>query len=688
MSFARRAILKFIGGAVVGVVATPIIWKGIDDTAIWSQNWPWIPKNMDGETIFAPAISKLCPSNQGLLVQLTGGRPVRTHGNPGHPLSLGGLSALAAAEVQLLYSPARVKRPMRRNADGSYAAISWDEAMKALVEGLRGGLGQNRLACVTGDECGTISEFFSAFTVACGSAGRFFAMPGEAQAGARAWELSGGSGQIGYDIEKADYILALGANVLESWGTAIRNRRIFAAQRPHGEAPALGLAYAGPVQNNTASVADVWLPIKPGTEAAVALGLANLLIAQGASADAPGFAEFKALAASFTPDMVKAVTGLEPQRLEAVAKALAGAKRPLVIAGSSCDQGGGTAPILAGLALNALLGGLRGGIVGDLPIAGPVVARALSRTDVYKNDLAAFAAGLAKGEAAPAALVVYEANPVYGLPRGKAFAKALETVPFKVAFTSFFDETAACCNLVLPIPMGLERADDADTPYGCGTVVYTQSAPVVKPLVDARPADAVLIAAAKELNIDLGLASLADAMAAKAAAYGAKMKPGQAYKGASGEAPYSLRLRPDVIAAALKQPAPAGKLGLALVERLSMGTANSGIPPFNTKTIRHNELSGEMACVMVNGATAADLKVGEGDRVNVYSGDASITALVSLSETVASGAAAVLLGLGHTALDEFSRDKGANVMDIIPAEAEPASGLFAWSRARVDIVKA
>ncbi len=689
MSFARRAILKFIGGAVVGVVASPIIWKGIDDTSIWSQSWPWIPKNMDGETTFVPTISKLCPSNQGLLVQLTGGRPVRTHGNPGHPLSLGGLSALAAAEVQLLYSPARVKQPMKRNADGGYVAVSWDEAMKSLVEGLRGGLGDNKVMCVTGDECGTVAEFFSAFAAASGSAGRFFAMPGEAQAAARAWELSGGDGQIGYDIERADYILALGANALESWGTAIRNRRLFAAKRPHGEQPALGLAYAGPVQNNTASVADLWLPIKPGTEAVVALGLANLLIGQGASVDVPGFAEFKALAAEFTPDAVKSAAGLDPRRLEAVAKALADAKRPLVLAGSSCDQGGGTVPILAGIALNALLGNARsGGGLRDLPVAGPVVARALTRAEMYENDLAAFAAGLGKGEAAPAVFVAHEANPVYGLPRGEAFAKVLAAVPFKVAFTSFFDETAACCDLVLPIPMGLERADDADTPYGCGVVTYTQSAPVVEPLVDARPAEAVLLAAAKELAIDLGLGSLAAALAAKAAAYGAKMKSGQAYIGGSGDAPYSLRLRPDVIAAALKQPAPAGKLGLALVERLSMGTPNSGIPPFNTKTIRHNELSGETACVMVNSATAAGLKVSEGDRVNVYTGDASITALVSLSETVAADAAAVLLGLGHTSLDEFSRDKGANVMNLVPAEAEPASGLFAWSRARVDIVKA
>ena len=39
----RRGFLKFIGGAAVGTLATPVVWKGLDDISIWSQNWPWIP---------------------------------------------------------------------------------------------------------------------------------------------------------------------------------------------------------------------------------------------------------------------------------------------------------------------------------------------------------------------------------------------------------------------------------------------------------------------------------------------------------------------------------------------------------------------------------------------------------------------------------------------------------------------
>ena len=40
----RRGFLKFIGGAAVGTLATPVVWQGLDDISIWSQNWGWIPK--------------------------------------------------------------------------------------------------------------------------------------------------------------------------------------------------------------------------------------------------------------------------------------------------------------------------------------------------------------------------------------------------------------------------------------------------------------------------------------------------------------------------------------------------------------------------------------------------------------------------------------------------------------------
>ena len=103
----RRGFLKFIGGAAVGTLATPVVWKGLDDISIWSQNWPWIPSLQYGnhENTYVRTVSKLCPAAGATKIRLVGGRPVRVLSDPESPLG-GGVSALAVTEVQMRYSPA------------------------------------------------------------------------------------------------------------------------------------------------------------------------------------------------------------------------------------------------------------------------------------------------------------------------------------------------------------------------------------------------------------------------------------------------------------------------------------------------------------------------------------------------------------------------------------------------------
>ncbi len=129
----RRGFLKFIGGVAVGTLATPVVWKGLDDISIWSQNWPWIPSLQYGnhENTYIRTVSKMCPSAAGTKIRLVGDRPVRVLADPESPLG-GGVSALAETEVQMRYSPARLKRPLLRNSDGGYREISWEEAEKLL----------------------------------------------------------------------------------------------------------------------------------------------------------------------------------------------------------------------------------------------------------------------------------------------------------------------------------------------------------------------------------------------------------------------------------------------------------------------------------------------------------------------------------------------------------------------------
>lgn len=245
----RRGFLKFIGGAAVGTLATPVVWKGLDDISIWSQNWPWIPSLQYGnhENTYVRTVSKLCPAAGATKIRLVGGRPVRVLSDPESPLG-GGVSALAVTEVQMRYSPARLKRPLLRNSDGGYREISWEEAEKLLLEKLAAAKKQTEhdsVVCISGDENGTMNELLAGFAAQTGS-GRFFAMPSDAQATAQAWKLMGGRGRVGFDIPNSDYVFAVGANVLETWGSVVVNRHAWGQARPAAPNPPCVWPMPGP----------------------------------------------------------------------------------------------------------------------------------------------------------------------------------------------------------------------------------------------------------------------------------------------------------------------------------------------------------------------------------------------------------------------------------------------------------
>lgn len=680
-----------MAGASVGIMATPLPWKLLDDVSIWTQNWGWIPSLKPGENSFSVNVSKTCPSNVATTIRLVGGRPVRVLPSPAHPLG-GGVSAVAVAEVQMLHSPGRVHKPLKRGPDGALVQIQWSEAMELLAAKLTAA--KAKTAFISGDETGSTNEVLSAFARALGSEAVFL-MPSEGQAAAKAAELAGVDAAFGYDLEGSDYIFAAGANILETWGPAIRNRRVFSAAHPHpveGAKATMTLVYAGPVQNNTAAVAGSWLAVQPGTEGVLLLGLANQLIARGRTAPAGDFAEFKALVAAFGLEETAKQTGLPKEAITRLVDGLLAAKAPLVIAGGEAGNGAGT--ILAGFAVNALLGNInkKGGMT-LLPEAPTVVAGAASRRELYKRDLAAWLAG----KDLPEVLVIHEANPVYALPEPKKTLAALKKIPFKVSFSTMMDETAAASDLVIPIPMGLERVDDLYTPYGFGQSIYCQNRVVVEPAERSLPTAAALLfmakqlASAKVLAADLGFATFADLLKAKAVAMKGNfdlLMKGQPVLSKETVALGDFSLRPDVLGKALAPRKTGDGLALALFSKLNFGTPKTGFAPFAVKTLRANELEGRDMSVMMNSATAAAKGISAGDRVKLTANGASIGARVALSEGVVPGAVAVSPGFGHTALDAFSQNKGANVMDILSARAEPETGLSAWSQAGIVVTKA
>lgn len=664
MGLNRRAFIQFSVGGTLGLLVTPVVWKLLDDVSIWTQNWGWIPTLKKGEVSAVPAVSKLCPSGCAVQVETVGGEPYGTRGDVDNPLSQGGLCPVCADAVPLLYSPTRIAGPLLKNAEGKYESISWDDARKLLAEKLQAA--GSSVAVISGDDTGTGNEVFSGLLAGLGSAD-YYMMPGPQMAATKAWnEAMGGEGQLGYDVENADFVLFAGVDGFDSWGPSVSYMKAFSASHPAGEDATAAFVYAGPARNHTAAVCDAWVPVRPDGMAAFLMGLAYNLVNEGKSLESGDFGGLRELLASkYSPAQVEKLAGVSAKQLTELAGKLMRASAPVVVA----DYAGSPAVVAAGAIVNMLLGrfNAEGGMVA-LPEIETVVGSALSRPERFGKDLLA---DVASGAFAPKVCLVYDANPVYGLPQygDKVFGKA----GFTVAFSTFKDETAAAADLVLPAAHPFERFDDLVSPFGVANTTYVGSSPVCKPALDVMGAPDFALALASELGLDLGFESFEDVLSAKADAAGNAT-------GTVGS--YSVGLALDALAAAAK---PAGELALYAYGQRNFGSPAVATTPHNPTTIRDTEIKGKRMFVRINPETAkaAGLKADGG--VKLSAGGAECAALVLLDEGVMPGVVAAPLGFGRTAWDEFSKGKGDNVYKILTVSAESVGS--AWAGSAVTIAK-
>lgn len=671
MGVNRRAFIQMSLGGTAGILFTPVVWKLLDDVSIWTQNWSWIPRLTYGEESGVPTVSKICPSGCAVSVETVAGKPYATKGNPDTPLGDGGICPLCSVGVQLKNSPTRVAGPMKKVGEGKYEPTTWDEAMNTLAGKVKGG----KVAVVSGDATGTASEVLSAFATKLG--GTYYQMPGEGLAADNAWlNVMKGAGKIGYDLESADYVLMVGADALDSWGPTVRNQSAF------GEGKA-AFDYAGPVQNRTAAVSGSFVPVSPEGYTAFLLGLCYYAIKAGATVSATDFYEFQNLVMTkFKPAQVEKATGVKAAELEAIAGKLIKARKPVVVAGSAFGQGAGAGAYVAAIALNLLV---EGGIVAT-PEMPTVVDGALDAAAVAASDLAA---DVASDKFKPSVALVYESNPVYSLPEADkaaaAFAKA-----FTVSFSPYMDETAMQADLILPAPHPYERFDDVQTPYGLGQAFYAVNKPVVEPELDVKSTPDFILQLAAKLGAGLGFDNFEAVLEAKAGAIGAdfdSLTDGEVY---TTDAPAEVgtpNLGSAVLAKAAAVGKGAGKLLIAPQLMLNIGSPYIALPPHNATTVRDTELLGKDMFVAVNGATAKELGLAQGDMVKLTGGKGECKARVNVSEGVMPGVVSVPVGFGHTAWDEFSKGKGDNVFKILSVSAEPGTGLATWTGSTANIAK-
>ena len=737
MKVDRRGFLSFILGGAAGTALSPLPWKLTDDFAIWTQNWPWTPVPEKGEIRYVTSACALCPGGCGISVKKSAERVIKIEGLKGHPVNDGGLCILGLAGAQLLYGPTRIRTPLKK-INGSWQKISWPDAMAEVVAKLtqlRDRGATHKVACVAGSDRGTVPGLLNRFLTVYGSP-NFIRTPSIWDSYELTLYLTQGTRSMaGFDIENAGFILSFGSGLIEGWGSPGYMLRAKSMSREKGGR----MDQVECRLSKTAAKSDHWISIKPGTEGALALSLAHVIIKEGLynREFVDGYTQGlsvhdQRIIDGFPPETVSGTTGVSTDTILALARDFAHARKPLAI----CGQGQGHLPgslqaFLAVHTLNALVGNINqaGGIWAvpepeyiDWPeLEMDAVASAgfqQPRVDgagsiQYPNArylLNRLPGVINASQQSPVELLfVFNANPVFSLEDTASVKKAFEKIPMKVSFSSYMDETAAMADLVLPNHVFLERFEDLAGARGFPKPIIGLAKPVVDPLYNTRHVGDVIIQLAKALGYNIGAAfpwhdyvtCLEETLGDK---WDALVEEGywvdNGFSGASWDDAFETDsakfefTNSEIMALADYSPLkPAGDetlypLLLVPYDTMRITSGYVGSPPFLIKALEDTILKGNLVLVEVNPETAKTLGLSDGQNAKLTTPKGAVSVKVHLSNGILPGVIAIPRGLGHTAYDKFLAGKGANYNQLSSPEEDPASGHDAAWGIRAKLSKA
>ncbi len=481
------------------------------------------------------------------------GRLVKVEGQPESIRSEGVMCAKGQAGVNQLYDPDRVLYPMKRvgeRGEGQWKRISWDEALTEL---------SGRLKKLRDD--GTPEKFMFHYGRMKASSSKliksvFLATYGTGTVGNHtsiceggkwtAQELTWGAHYDNWDFDNTRFVLNFGSNVFEAHTNHIPTaQRLIRAMADRS----VRMVTFDVRLSNTAAKSTEWVPIRPGTDLAVALAMCNVVMSEDlysgegekflkfckATADpdatvADKVAALKAHLARYTPEWAEGISGVGADKIRSLARAFATAKPAVVISyrGAVAHYNGNDTEraiqMLASITGNIDNPGGRCKAVGaswkypkgprDKPKArklkildGPKGAAALPTHHISHNVLKMIKDGSA---GRPDIYMWYCYAPVYAngeVQENIDVLKDESMIPYTVCVNPFYDESAALADLILPDATYLERWDYEDMVSPNQVAEYYIRQPVVAPLGEARDFADVCCELAQRMGFPLGISS-------------------------------------------------------------------------------------------------------------------------------------------------------------------------------------
>lgn len=545
MGIKRRDFLK--QGALLLAAASQAGWIA---KAVTAPDEPE-PAHYPGAGIetWKSSVCRLCPGGCGIRVRLVDGRPVKIEGNPRSPVNRGGLCPTGQSGLQVLLNPDRIKTPLKRageRGENRWQPIDWEEALTLLYDyliKLRNEKAPHHLLVLDGGSRGLQSQLIRQFLNAFGSP-NFISFVTQAQSVLPFYLMQGATQLPAYDYARTKFILSFGNDFLDSEGPPSRMAYLFGQLRQNPGHGRVKIVQVDPRFSITAAKADKWVPIKPGTYGALALGIAHILVVEGlynqtfVEEQTFGFEDWvdgrqithsgfrRLLLKEYYPEKVSKITGVPIDDIIQIARSFAKTQPAIAIWGQGVSQhSNGVYSQMAVNALNALVGsiGIEGGVVATPPLPPsslpPVRQDALAKWGTSQeridqrrelqlpavfHDIDALLENILSGEPYPVEVaLLINTNPVFELPDRERIIEALKKIPFLVSFSSFPDETTQFADLVLPEHTYLEKWDlDYEVPHLPFSQV-TLSQPVIPPRLNTRHVGDVLLTLADRLGGEL-----------------------------------------------------------------------------------------------------------------------------------------------------------------------------------------
>jgi anaerobic selenocysteine-containing dehydrogenase len=460
-----------------------------------------------------------CPDTCAWEVTVEDGRAVALRGVKEHPLTQGRLCAKVNHFLDRVYSPDRLLHPLRRagpKGERRFERVSWDEALDEIAGRMRAVVDEHGGEAVLPYSYMGTQGIVQAASIdrrlfgSLGATRLTRAVCGSSAAAGYTATQGGTKGMLPEDLRHSRLILLWGTN------TIVTNLHLWPFVT---EARAQGakVVVIDPVRTRTARSADWHVRPRPGTDAALALGLMHVIVAEGLhDADyverhALGFEDLRERLEAYPPERVADLTGVAADEVVELARAYATTRpqaiRTLIGMGHH-ERGAMTIRTIA--CLPVLVGAWRelgGGIVGTTAWAAwsPLDTDPVERPDLVSPstrevNMVQLGRALTELEPPVRVLVVYNANPAAIAPDQQRVLEGLRREDlYTVVVEQFMTDTAAHADVVLPATTQIEHLDLVPS---WGSVYVTLNRPAIAPLGEALPNSEIFRRLGRRLGVD------------------------------------------------------------------------------------------------------------------------------------------------------------------------------------------